>query len=145
VLKLACAYVGGDPNVAEASRLMRLPGSHNTREEGEALLARIIHVDDLSCELDDLLDFFLEARPILPRPVKQGKANGHARAEAFESNDGPVDVEAWFAAMAYKARTTVSTRLKKKSSRHCCCKASTQTTCMTASSAKLWGWRRKPG
>ena len=102
VLKLACAYVGGDPNVAEASRLMRLPGSHNTREEGETLLAKIIHVDDLSCELDDLLDFFLEARPILPRPVKQGKANGHARAEAFESNDGPVDVEAWFAAMAYK-------------------------------------------
>jgi RecA-family ATPase len=102
VLKLACAYVGGDPNVAEASRLMRLPGSHNTREEGENLLAKIVHVDNLSCELDDLSDFFLEARPILPEPVKQGKANGHARAGTFESNDGPVDAEACLAAMAYK-------------------------------------------
>ena len=116
---------------------MRLPGSHNTREEGETLLAKIIHVDDLSCELDDLLDFFLEARPILPRPVKQGKANGHARAEAFESNDGPVDVEAWFAAMAYKDPDHSVNATYKKRSRHCCCKANTRTTCMTASSAKL--------
>jgi hypothetical protein len=102
VLKLACAYVGGDPQVAEASRLMRLPGSHNTRKAGENLLAEVIHVDNLSCELEDLLDFFLGAQPILPPPRE--KANGHASAQTFQSNDAPVDVEACLAAMTYQDR-----------------------------------------
>jgi RecA-family ATPase len=102
VLKLAGTYLGGDSSVAEAARLMRLPGSHNTRKEGESLLAEIVHVDELSCELDDLLDFFLEARPILPEPVKQ-KASG---GEPEEPNpDGPVDVEAALADMEFESGT----------------------------------------
>jgi hypothetical protein len=102
VLRLACAYVGGDPQVAEASRLMRLPGSHNTRKAGESLQAKVVHLDNLSCELGDLLDFFLEVPPILPAPSPREKANGHAGVE-IQSEGGPVDVEAALADMEFES------------------------------------------
>jgi hypothetical protein len=108
VLGLACNYVGGDESVGEAARLMRLPGSHNTRAEGENIPVEIIHRDDLSCELEDLLDFFLEARPILSKPVKQAKGNGHDRSASASASDGPVDVEACLAAMTYEGTNGTS-------------------------------------
>src|SRR5262245_58788476 len=102
VLRLAGTYLGGDSSVAEAARLMRLPGSHNTRKEGESLLSKICKFDELSCDLDDLLDLFLEVHPVLPEPVKQ-KASG---GEPEEPNrDGPVDVEAALADMEFESGT----------------------------------------
>jgi hypothetical protein len=45
ILKLICNYIGGDPHVAETARLMRLPGSHNTRKPGEKLLVTLQDVE----------------------------------------------------------------------------------------------------
>jgi hypothetical protein len=101
-LKLACAYVGGDPNVAETSRLLRLPNSHNTRIPGENLPVRFEVADtERAYELSELEDFWLEARPILPAPERS--AAGERTDSGQESGPaGPVDVEARLAAMAFK-------------------------------------------
>jgi hypothetical protein len=64
-LKLAAAYVGGDPQVAETARLMRLPGSHNTRVRGEELPVLFDGVEMARVyDLDELVDFWLGAQPI---------------------------------------------------------------------------------
>jgi hypothetical protein len=97
-LKLACNYVGGDPSAAEAARLLRLPGSHN-RKSGDEILVSIIAEAKHTYELSDLIDFWLEARPIMPAPVK---TKSHVVENTGANNpvgDGPVDVEAELAAM----------------------------------------------
>src|SRR5262249_26191828 len=45
VLQLICNYIGGDPQAAETARLLRLPGSHNTRNAGESLLVTLEDVN----------------------------------------------------------------------------------------------------
>jgi AAA domain len=92
-LKLAAAYVGGDIQVAETARLMRLPGSHNTRMPGEELA---VVFDGLEMtrvyDLEDLVDFWLEAQPILPTPgANKASGNGHDTSGFDFEKSGPVD------------------------------------------------------
>lgn len=98
-LKLACDYVSGDSNAAEVARLLRLPGSHNTKF-GDNILVSVLVDSDRRYELSDLVDFWLEAQPILPEPIK---ANGrdHSNFE-FTASDGPVDVEARLRGMQWR-------------------------------------------
>jgi hypothetical protein len=102
-LKLAADYVGGDSQVAEAARLMRLPGSHNTRKEGERLLVTIAEHNGRTYELDELTDFWLEAQPILPKPALKPKTNGKAR-EGDEGGEysGSIDVESRLEQMTFE-------------------------------------------
>jgi hypothetical protein len=111
-LKLAAGYVGGDIQVAETARLMRLPGSHNTRVPGEELP---VVFDELEMgrvhDLDELTDFWLGAQPILPTPeAKKPNGNGHD-TDGFEFEEtvsssgsaaGPTDVDARLTAMHYE-------------------------------------------
>jgi RecA-family ATPase len=99
-LKLACNYVGGDPSAAEAARLLRLPGSHNRKSGGEILVS-IVAENEHSYELSDLIDFWLEAQPIMPAPAKTGDSHVSENTEHVNSpgSDGPIDVETELAAM----------------------------------------------
>jgi AAA domain len=110
-LKLAAAYVGGDPQVAETARLMRLPGSHNTRVPGEELPVLFDGVEMARVyDLDELVDFWLEAQPILPTPGAANKPNG----DGHDASDGgdftrdeqstaeTTDVDERLAAMRYE-------------------------------------------
>jgi hypothetical protein len=109
-LALACNYIGGDPHVVDTARLLRTPGSHNTREPGESLPVRFEAVEmSRRYDLGDLVDFWLEAHPILPSPIK---TNGHAQG-AFDyqpggsegpTAEGPVHIEVRLAAMRFKGR-----------------------------------------
>jgi hypothetical protein len=92
-LKLACAYVGGDTQAAEAARLLRLPGSHN-RKNGDAIPVAILVDSDRRYEISDLVDFWLDAQPIMPEPAK---TDGSERETIDRS--GPVDVDAEFASI----------------------------------------------
>jgi hypothetical protein len=97
-LKLAAAYVGGDVQVAETARLMRLPGSYNTRVPGEELAVMFDGVEMARVyDLEELTDFWLEAQPILPTPSAK-KPNGSGRdTSGFGCLDleksGPVDTD----------------------------------------------------
>ena len=101
-LKLACAYIGGDTNAAEAARVLRLPGSHNTKL-GDNIPVTILVTNGHRYEMSDLVDFWQEAQPLLPSPTKP-KGNGRRGADttAFD-DDSPVDVEARLRDMGYKA------------------------------------------
>ena len=101
-LKLACRYVGGDTNATEAARLLRLPRSCN-RKDGGSVPVEIVSENGHHYELSDLVEFWREALPILPEPIR---ANGHSHSEGgphtASEYTGPVDVEQRFADMRFK-------------------------------------------
>jgi len=97
-LKLACNYIGGDCNAAKAARLLRLPGSHNSKDGGNVLVSIIANTEH-RYELRDLVDFWLEAQPIIPAPIK---ADGQPGTDTCkDTSGGPVDVDARLAAMTW--------------------------------------------
>jgi AAA domain len=102
-LRLACSYISGDPSVAEPARLMRLPGSHNTRMEGEKLLVEVASWAPTTYELSDLVDFWLEAQPILPPPATRSRSNGDGAEPAELGTWETVDIEDRLANIGYKA------------------------------------------
>jgi hypothetical protein len=112
VLRLACAHVGGDPQVAEVARLMRLPGSHNSRNTGEKILVEIVtHNPNLAYELDELTDAWLEARPVLPERTSPERGNGHSNTADFDFSHVVTNPDARLAAMRFKGPDDTSIHL----------------------------------
>ncbi len=110
LLHLLADHLGGDPACAEASRLMRLPGSHNTKD-GAWTEVRVIAERPLRYEPDDLAEWLETASPIIHR--KPAGGNGHDGHDTDASNPwlavaarfsvkAPIDVEARLAAMNYQ-------------------------------------------
>ena len=107
LLRLLADHLGGDPACAEASRLMRLPGSHNTKA-GAWIDVRVIADQATRYEVDDLADWLETASPVIHRKPAASSGNGHdddnpwlAVAERFGTKP-PIDVEARLAAMVYQ-------------------------------------------
>jgi hypothetical protein len=108
LMKLLADHLGGDPACAEASPLMRLPGSHNTKD-GAWTEVRVIVDRTTHYELDDLADWLETASPVIHRKPTASSGNGHdddnnpwlAVAERFGTTP-PIDVEARLAAMTYQ-------------------------------------------
>jgi len=106
ILKLICNYIGGDPHVAETSRLMRLPGSHNTRKPSENLLVTLQDVEmSRRYDLVDLTDFFLEAHPIMPAPAITA-TNGQG-AFKYDGPNDELEVGAALKAMRFKGNPNI--------------------------------------
>jgi hypothetical protein len=82
-LKLACAHIGGDSACAEVARLMRIPGSRNTKGGGSVAVSVIEHAPERVYDLDGLVDGFLGASPVLPESAKQAPNYRHPR-DIFE-------------------------------------------------------------
>jgi RecA-family ATPase len=105
-LTLACQHVSGDPGVCEVARLMRVPGSHNTKN-GDNLPVEVLTCNEHEYDLAELVDWWLEARPVMPAPaaVNGSGGNGHDPADPFAAFAGeykaPIDVEARLAGMRY--------------------------------------------
>jgi hypothetical protein len=108
LLRLLADYLGGDLACAEASRLMRLPGSHNTKGGGWAEV-RLVEDRPLRYELDELTEWLETASPVIWR--KQTGGNGYDQEEATNpwlviaerfATKPPIDVEARLAAMQYQ-------------------------------------------
>jgi len=109
-LRLLADHVAGDLAVCEVSRVLRMPGSHNSKA-GACTEVEVISLDgERRYELDDLDEWLTEASPIMLRKNRE-----HAKT-AGESDDGddffaqfakehgiktPIDVEARLAAMMY--------------------------------------------
>lgn len=104
-LRLLCDLVAGDPIVCEVSRLMRLPGSHNTKD-GNWVEVELISNTDLRYELDDLEEWLSETSPILLRKDREhARTAGESDAYieyAKQHGYGPkIDVEQRLRAMIY--------------------------------------------
>lgn len=104
-LRLLADLVGGDMAVCEISRLMRLPGSHNTKF-GEFKPVEIIEQSDRRYELDDLEEWLSETSPIIlrkERPQQNPADNPFLAAAQRLGFKPPLDVEKRLAAMSYMA------------------------------------------
>ena len=110
LLRLLADHLGGDLSCAEVSRLMRLPGSHNTKD-GAWHEVRVAVDHPLRYEIDDLADWLETTSPLIRRKPVGG--NGQDQAEDDNNNPWlavaarfgvkpPIDIEARLAAMSYQ-------------------------------------------
>ena len=97
--------VGGDPAVAEVARLMRLPGSHNTKDRGwrPVKTLRIGGDPVLMEEMEDMLGMMspIIARKERPAP-REAASNPFLAAAALLGFSPPVDVPGRLGAMRYQ-------------------------------------------
>jgi hypothetical protein len=108
-----CDIVGGDAQVCEIARLMRLPGSHNSKG-GAWKAVEIIHPADFDgetvlnrYELSDLKEWFSEQSPIIlrkkrPRAATVGELDGFDEYLREIGYKPPVDVDVRLKAMMFK-------------------------------------------
>ncbi len=67
LLRQSADLVGGDLQVCEVARLMRLPGSHNSKFEGEFLPVEVLELNGKRYHLEDLAEMLAETSPIILR------------------------------------------------------------------------------
>ena len=93
--------LGGDPAVAEIARLMRLPGSHNTKN-GERLPVTVVSDTGAHYELDDLCQWIKDTRILIPRKNVARAADNPFLGVSIPAGGPAIDVESRLAAMTYQ-------------------------------------------
>src|SRR5262249_15194122 len=77
LLQRLADFVGADPAVTDCSRLLRLPGTHNTKNGEQIEVTVEVSRPDLRYELDELRDWLeLAPQPLLRR--RQAAGNGQS-------------------------------------------------------------------
>ena len=110
-LRQLADHVAGDLAVCEVARLMRLPGSHNSKG-GSWLEVTVERIDGPRYELDDLEEWLAESAPVLRRALVSHPSGAQAQSNAVPDNPflaaarllgfkPPIDVEARLEAMRY--------------------------------------------
>ena len=110
-LKKLCWALAGDPAVCEVARVMRLPGSHNSKN-GAWTPVEVIHKNDVVYELEQLEEWLAGIKePLLHKSGRPEllKGNGGmpvgtsplAAAAAAMITPEPIDVDAVWAEMRY--------------------------------------------
>ena len=102
LLKRIARVVAGDPQVCEVARLLRMPGTHNTK--GGARKEVTVTKGRKTYHLDDLAKWFETQEPILtrkgaPAPVAD---NPFAKYGEEQGIKPPIDVDARLAAMTHQ-------------------------------------------
>jgi P4 family phage/plasmid primase-like protien len=101
-LRQLADVVAGDLAVCEVARVMRLPGSHNTKD-GAWTEVEVLELNDRRFELDDLEEWLSEQSPVMMRKSREvGKTIGETDDafnffEQYAKQFGikaPIDVEA---------------------------------------------------
>jgi hypothetical protein len=114
-LRQLADLVGGDLQVCEVARILRLPGTHNTKrgEYKEVLITHPVDISDdaqvMRHDLTDLEEWFGEQSPIIlrkerPRAVPVSQAGDDCPYKAYAKEHGikhPIDVEERLNAMMY--------------------------------------------
>lgn len=106
-LKQLAAITAGDPAVCDLARILRLPGTHNTKR-GELVPCTILHNSGVRYDYGELLDMLDVHRPVIivPKAPRQA-AERPAESDVFLRYaqackiKPPVDVGARLAAMEY--------------------------------------------
>jgi hypothetical protein len=108
-LRILCDLVGGDVNVCEIARVMRLPGSHNSKYDGESLPVEVLTANGKRYHLEDLEEMLTETAPIIlrkerPECLTLGEIIGTDPYEKYGEQFGfkpPIDVQAMLAQMLF--------------------------------------------
>jgi putative DNA primase/helicase len=112
VLRQFCGVFCGDPNAIDITRVMRLVGTHNTRE-GDLRPVRVLDASGVRYELSDLVEMLDWLRPMLRAPAASAAAVvkgsmgtavdpylDFAKRFSFKT---PIDVQQRLTAMTYGA------------------------------------------
>src|SRR5215831_15119000 len=101
-LRQLADHIGGDPQCAEISRLMRVPGTVNYKREIPSAVRVFEDRPAARYELVELEEWLTETRPLLARRLKQGNGAGEPfAAYAENSSAAPIDVESRLAQMQH--------------------------------------------
>jgi hypothetical protein len=109
VLRRIADVVAGDLAVCEAARVMRTPGTHNTKN-GQWIEAEVLELTDRRFEFTDVEEWLSEQSPVMLRKTREpAKSVGQADDwfdcfERYFEDHGfksPIDVEARLKAMMY--------------------------------------------
>jgi P4 family phage/plasmid primase-like protien len=102
VLRQLCDHVGGDRQCCEVSRLMRLPGSHNSKGGEWHPVEILVERENCRYDLDEVEEWLSETAPILRRKDEAPADENPWLAVASQFGiKPPVDVEQRLAAMTY--------------------------------------------
>ncbi len=104
-LKLLADLVGGDMKVTHPASLMRTPGSHNSKHEGQYVEVVAVEQNDRRYELSDLEEMLAEVSPILLRKKRPPPQQPHDSAS--ENN-----WRSFYESLGYKPPIDVEQRLK---------------------------------
>lgn len=99
LLKKISLICGGDPLVAHRAALLRLPGSHNTKDGGWKEV-EVIEGNDTRYKLEELEEWIGRQWAVVPK--KGAEVNPFLEAAADMAYKPPVDVEQRLASMSYK-------------------------------------------
>jgi len=100
-LRRLADHLGGDPQCAEISRLMRVPGTVNFKRQVPVAVRVLQDRPAARYELAELEEWLAEARPLLTRRPKQGNGAGEPFAAYAGNGAAPVDVAARLAQMRH--------------------------------------------
>lgn len=106
VLKQLAGVCGGDTAVCELTRILRLPGTHNTKT-GELRPARLLEGSWVRYEFDEIVDTLDWLRPLVTLPAAPERASEVGPTDPFlgyAARAGikmPLDAEQRLAAMSY--------------------------------------------
>jgi hypothetical protein len=105
MLRQLCHHLGGDPQVCEIARLMRLPGTHNTKDNTWTEV-KVIYETDARYDLEELEEWLADVSPVIIRkPASSGNGDSshdNPFAAFGEQTKPPIDVETRLAAMRYQ-------------------------------------------
>lgn len=115
VLKQLAGVFAGDVAVCDLARIMRLPGTHNSKAAtleahgGEPVLVRLLECDSQrTYELGDMEEWLELQRPLVERPAAPGATADATPVNPFTAYAAavgykpPIDVESMLAAMRYE-------------------------------------------
>ena len=80
-LKQLADVVGGDLQVCEIARLMRLPGSHNSKRDGEWIPVEVLTSNGKRFHLEDLRQWLAEQSPVI---LRKSRAHATTAGQAVE-------------------------------------------------------------
>jgi hypothetical protein len=101
VLRRLADHLGGDPQCAEVSRLMRIPGTVNFKRETPVAVRVLGDRPTARYELAELEEWLAEARPLLTRRPRPGNGAGAPFAAYAGNGTAPIDVAARLAQMRH--------------------------------------------
>ena len=114
-LRRVADVFAGDPAVCESSRLMRVPGSHNTKD-GAWIEVELIRHSSTTYTLEELEAWLATAKPLLERrPSEKQKRNPWSELAAAQIVTPPIDVVERLAEMTHHGPGETSIHLTQLS------------------------------
>jgi hypothetical protein len=101
-LRKLADHLGADPQCAEISRLMRIPGTVNYKRETPVAVRVLKNWPTARYELAELEEWLAEAHPLLTRRPKSGNGAGDPFTAYAGNGAAPIDIEARLAAMRHE-------------------------------------------